>query len=185
MNEPNEAMTDHYEQGFRDGVERAAQQICIRCQQSYPLEIREIPEPDGSSKFYPCHRHPDGRWHPCGAIGIRSLTPGYWRQKPLLSPETMAAKFHEIFTRLAPEFRYKIREDIHGAQTQVNAYRNALKHIALHSKDRDIVDDALKVLADAERLDLWDPRPWEQACELNRGLTIAVCAELLEQAAAD
>jgi hypothetical protein len=91
----------------------------------------------------------------------------------------MAAMFHEIFTRLAPQFRYKIRDDIYGAETQVNIYRAALQHIATHSKDRNTVDDAIQALLEAPHLPLWDPRPWEQACELNRGLTIAVCEEML------
>jgi hypothetical protein len=144
------------------------------------VEEREIPRPDGSSKFYPRHRRPNGALAVCGASEIRALTPGYWRQLPL-TPETMAAMFHEIFTRLAPQFRYKIRDDIYGAQTQVNVYRAALQHIATHSKDRNTVDDAIQALLEAPHLPLWDPRPWEQACELNRGLTIAVCGEMFEQ----
>lgn len=87
--------------------------------------------------------------------------------------------FHEIFTRLAPKFRYKIRDDRYTAESQVNRYRNALKHIATHSKDRDTVDDAIQALAEGEHLPLWDPAPWDQATENNRYLTIAVYAEIL------
>jgi hypothetical protein len=171
------AMTD-YEQGFKDGVERAAQKVCLQCQQGYPLEDLEVPAPDGSRKVYPCHQHPNKAFAICGASDIRALTPGYWRQLPL-TPQTMGAMFHEIFTRLAPQFRYKIRDDIYGAQTLVNVYRAALQHIATHAKDTSTRDDAIQALLEAPHLPLWDPQPWDQACELNRRLTIAVCAEML------
>jgi len=91
----------------------------------------------------------------------------------------MASLFHEIYLRLAPKFGYRTRDDRYSAETQVNRYRMGLKHIATHSKDRDTVDDAIKALAEGEPLPLWDPRSWEQACESNRNLTIAVCAEIL------
>jgi len=170
-----------YEKGFSDGVELAAQQSCIHCQMGLKLENRQLP----NGKAYPQHLHPDGNWRMCGAENIRALAPREsWREGEflLLNPEQMAAMFHEIFTRLAPKFRYKIRDDRYTAESQVNRYRNALKHIATHSKDRDTADDALQALAEGEHLQLWDPRPWDQACELNRNLTIAVCTEILARA---
>jgi len=57
---------------LKDRAERAAQKICIACKQSYKLENRKILAPDGSRKVYPCHQHPDGRWHPCGASDTNS-----------------------------------------------------------------------------------------------------------------
>jgi hypothetical protein len=111
---------------------------------------------------------------------IRALTPGYWRQLPL-TPETMAALFHEGYTRLAPKFKYKIRDDSHTALTRVNRYQTALQYIATHTKDRNTRDDAIDALAEGEPLQLWDPLPWDQAYERNRKLTIAVCAEMLEK----
>jgi hypothetical protein len=163
-----DAPMSDYEQGFKDGVERAAQQVCIACQQSQKPENREV----AAGVVLAYHRSPDGGWYPCSAQDIRALTPGYWSDF-LLSPESMAAMFHEIFKRLAPKFGYKILDDRYTAESQVNVYRNALKHIATHSKDRDTVDEAIQALAKGEPLALWDPRPWEQACEANRGLTIA------------
>ena len=116
----------------------------------------------------------------CAAMEIRALTPGYWRQLPL-TPETMAALFHEGYTRLAPKFKYKIRDDSHTALTRVNRYQTALQYIATHTKDRNTRGDAIDALAEGEPLQLWDPLPWDQAYERNRKLTIAVCEEMLEK----
>ena len=69
-------MTD-YERGSRDGVERAAQKVCMLCQQGWKLEEREIPWPDGSSKVLPSHQYPDGTLAVCSAADIRALTPGH------------------------------------------------------------------------------------------------------------
>ena len=166
-----------YEQGFRDAVEQVAHRICMHCQQGLRLEDQEMLAPDGSRTVYMVHPQSGCR---CTASDIRALTPGYWRNT-LLSPESMAAKFHESYRRLAPKFGYRTKEDRQTAQTQVNRYREALKHIAVHSKESDTVDVALKALSEGERFPLWEPVVWVREESNNRLLTIAVCAEILSR----